>query len=247
MYIEGRNAVTEALKAGMPIQTVLIAQGIKPDRSIEFIKTIASKQGAVCKEVSRRELDDLSEHDAHQGVVAQAAPHQFASLDEVLATTREKPNVLVILLDHITDPGNLGAIVRSAEVVGAAGVIIPERRSVGVTAAAWKASAGALAHVPLVRVINVAQTIERLKKEDFWIAGGSEHAQQIAWDAPMTGRLVLVMGSEGEGLARLTRERCDFLVKLPQVGRVGSLNVAQACTALSYEWLRQCTSTPDKI
>jgi len=241
LYIEGRNAVIEALKAGMPLQRIQLAKGTKPDRSIDYLKTLASENTVPIKEVHRQELDKLSERGAHQGVIAQAAPYPFASLKSVLDSIADEKNALVILLDHITDPGNLGAIVRSAEVVGASCVIIPDRRSVGVTPAVWKAAAGALAHLPLVQVTNVAQTIERLQEAGFWVAGASEHATQIAWDASLAGRLTLVMGSEGDGLARLTQERCDFLVKLPQQGQVGSLNVAQACTALSYEWLRQCT------
>jgi len=242
MYIEGRNAVIEALKADVPLKRIQLAKGTKQDRSIEFLKKLAAEKKVSIKEVSRQELDNLSERGSHQGVIAQAAPYPFASLTKVLETVADDKNALIIVLDHITDPGNLGAIVRSAEVVGAACVIIPDRRSVGVTPAAWKAAAGALAHLPLVQITNVAQTIEQLQESGFWVAGASEHAEQIAWDASMSGRLVLVMGSEGEGLARLTQERCDFLVKLPQTGNVGSLNVAQACTALSYEWMRQCTT-----
>ena len=244
--IEGRNAVIEALKADLPLQQVLIARGTKQDRSLDLIRTLATEHAVPNREVARAELDELSERGAHQGVIAQMAPFPFADLDEVLATVADAADALIILLDHISDPGNLGALVRSAEVVGAACVIIPANRSVGVTPAAWKAAAGALAHLPLVQVTNVAQTIERLQAAGFWVAGASEHAQQTAWEAPLRGKIVLVLGSEGEGLARLTQERCDFLVKLPQVGKVGSLNVAQAGTVLAYEWLRQ-TSALDPV
>ncbi|MCL2492376.1 MAG: 23S rRNA (guanosine(2251)-2'-O)-methyltransferase RlmB [Coriobacteriia bacterium] len=237
--IEGRNAVIEALKAHVPIARVMIARGTKQDRSLELVKRLCSEQGVVCDEVARGELDSVSERGAHQGVIAQASPFPFASLDEVLTKVVNESCALIIVLDHISDPGNLGAIVRSAEVVGASAVIIPENRSVGITPAAWKAAAGALAHLPLVQVTNIAQTIARLQRDNFWVAGASEHAEQIAWYAPLSGRIALVMGSEGEGLARLTQERCDFLVKLPQAGQVGSLNVAQACTVLAYEWSRQ--------
>jgi len=243
MTIEGRNAVIEALKADLPIQRILIARGTKQDRSLDLIRRLAKEHAIEVSDVARAELDQLSERNAHQGVVAHMASFPFAALDEVIAAVVQSSDALIILLDHISDPGNLGAIVRSAEVVGAACVIVPENRSVSVTPAAWKAAAGALAHLPLVQVTNVAQTIERLQAEGFWVAGASEHAEKTAWDAPLRGRLVLVMGSEGEGLARLTQERCDFLVKLPQSGEVGSLNVAQACTVLSYEWLRQCTTS----
>lgn len=245
MYIEGRNAVIEALKAGYPLERILIAQGTKSDKALDLLAKLARTQKVKVTQPARRELDELSERGAHQGVIAQAAPFAYASLGEVVATLQKRKarHELIIMLDHITDPGNLGAIVRSAEVVGAACVVVPQRRSAAVTPSAFKAAAGALAHLPLVQVVNIAQTIESLQAVGFWVAGASEHAQQIAWDAPMTGKLALVMGSEGEGLARLTQQRCDFLVKLPQAGQVGSLNVAQACTALSYEWLRQTQVT----
>jgi 23S rRNA (guanosine2251-2'-O)-methyltransferase len=241
VYIEGRNAVIEALKAEVPIARILMAQSTSKDRSIETLRTLAVKRGVAVEEVARARIDEISERGAHQGVIAQAAPFSFTPLGEVIAQAAGQKNALIIVLDHISDPGNLGAVVRSAEVVGAGAVVIPERRSVGITPAAWKAAAGALAHLPVVQVTNVAQTIEALQKEGFWVAGASEHAQQVAWDAPLSGRIALIMGSEGDGLSRLTQERCDFLVKLPQSGKVGSLNVAQACTVLSYEWLRQCT------
>ncbi len=157
----------------------------------------------------------------------------------MLADARSKPDSLIIALDHVTDPGNLGAVARSAEVVGADAVLVAKNRAAAVTPAAYKASAGALAHIALAQETNIARSLARCKEAGYWIAGASEHAEQTAWEAPLEGRIVLVMGSEGEGLARLTRESCDFLVRLPQAGRVGSLNVAQATTALAYEWLRR--------
>ena len=215
--IEGRNAVIEALRGGVPLSRVTIAEGTKPDRV----------------------LDARSERGAHQGVIAEAKPYRFASLDEVLRRAEGKPASLIIALDHITDPGNLGAVVRTAEVVGADGVVVAKRRSAAVTPAAYKSSAGALAHMLLAQEANLVRSLVRCKEAGYWIAGASEHAKQTVWEVPLEGRIVLVMGSEGEGLARLTRETCDFLVRLPQVGRVGSLNVAQATTALSYEWVRR--------
>ncbi len=241
MYIEGRNAVIEALKAEYPLSHIMIAQGTKPDRALDLLSKLARNQKVKVTQPSRRELDELSERGAHQGVMAQAAPFAYTPLDDVLATIaqRDVSSELIIILDHITDPGNLGAIARSAEVIGAACVIVPDKRSAAVTPAAFKAAAGALVHIPLVQVANIAQAIGQLQEAGFWVAGASEHAEQIAWDAPLSGKIALVMGSEGDGLARLTQERCDFLVKLPQAGKVSSLNVAQACTALAYEWLRQ--------
>jgi 23S rRNA (guanosine2251-2'-O)-methyltransferase len=194
--------------------------------------------------VRRADLDAASERGSHQGVVAQAAPFAYANLQDVveraLAQAVENGGrALVVVLDHITDAGNLGAIVRSAHTVGASGVIIPNKRSCQVTSATYKSSAGAIAHLPVARVSNLVGAMEALKQEGFWIAGASEHAKDVIWDANLTGKTALVMGSEGEGISRLVLENCDFLVKLPQVGKVESLNVAQAATACMYEWLRQ--------
>ena len=240
--IEGRNAVFEALRAGMPVRRIMIAEGTKPDRTLEEIARLAGEVGVAVVRVPKRELDARSERGAHQGVIADAAPYKYASLDDVLARAKGEERSLIIALDHITDPGNLGAIVRTAEVVGADGVLVANRQAAAVTPAAYKASAGALAHVALAQEANIVRSLLRCKDAGYWIAGASEHAQQNVWDAPLEGRVVLVMGSEGEGLARLTSETCDFLVSLPQAGKVGSLNVAQATTAIAYEWLRRAAA-----
>ncbi len=240
-FIEGRNAVREALWAGMPLRRVMIADNIQPDRTIDDIVRVAEKTGVIIQRVCKREIDKVSERGAHQGVVADAEPYPYAMLDTVLAEARSKPHSLIIALDHVTDPGNLGAVVRSAEVVGADAVLVAKNRAAAVTPAAYKASAGALAHIALAQETNIARSLARCKESGYWVAGASEHAAQTAWEAPLEGRIVLVMGSEGEGLARLTQETCDFLVRLPQAGHVGSLNVAQATTALAYEWLRRAS------
>jgi 23S rRNA (guanosine2251-2'-O)-methyltransferase len=237
--IEGRNAVIEALRAGMPLERVMIAEGTEGERPIAEVQRLVRDAGVPLAVVPRRDLDRASERGAHQGVIALAAPFRYADLADVLASVEGRDSALVIALDHVTDPGNLGAIVRSAEVVGAAAVLVQKRRSAAVTPAAWKAAAGALAHVPVVQEPNLVRSLEQFKQAGFWVAGASEKGEQVIWDAPLDGRIVLVMGSEGEGLARLTAEACDFLVRLPQAGRIGSLNVAQAATALSYEWLRR--------
>ncbi len=238
-YLEGKNAVIEALRAGMPLNAILLASGLTDDRGVGEITRRAAEVDCPVRTVARKELDRLSERGAHQGVMAEAAPFKYASLDQVIKRTEGQERALIIALDHITDPGNLGAVVRSAEVVGAAGVLVPSRRSAAVTPAAYKSSAGALAHLPLAQEANLANSLKRCKDAGFWVAGASEHAHDTIWDAPLEGRIVLVMGSEGEGLSRLTLETCDFLVKLPQYGQVGSLNVAQATTAIAYEWLRR--------
>lgn len=237
--IEGRNAVIEALRAGVPLEAVLLAEGLRPDPAILEIERRASDATVPVRRVQRRELDARSERGAHQGVIAEASPYRFTPLEKVVSAAEGKRAALIIALDHVTDPGNLGAIVRSAEVVGAEAVLVAKRRSAAITPAAYKASAGALAHFPVVQETNLVRSLERLKEAGFWIAGASEKGEQLLWDAPMEGRIVLVMGSEGEGLARLTAQACDFLVRLPQSGRIGSLNVAQAATALAYEWLRR--------
>lgn len=239
MIVEGRNAVTEALRADMPLQRVLVAENTRPDRSIDEIVRRATSAGVTVERVERARLDRMSERGAHQGVIAEAAPFRYASLQDVMGDVASADRSLVIALDHVTDPGNLGAVARTAEVVGAAALIVQKRRSAQVTPAAWKSAAGALAHVPVVREANLVQTLERFKQAGFWVVGASERAEQTVWQAPLDGRIVLVMGSEGEGLARLTMDACDLLVRLPQAGRVGSLNVAQAATALAYEWLRR--------
>lgn len=227
----------------MPLERIVLAEGTKPDRTLDEIVRRAGQAKIRVAHEPRRELDRMSERGAHQGVIAEAAPFRYTELSSVLRDVEGKPNALVIALDHVTDPGNVGAIARTAEVVGAACVLVPKRRSAAFTAAAWKSAAGALAHVPVVQEPNLVRALESLKAAGFWVAGASERAPQTVWDAPLEGRLVLVMGSEGDGLARLTAEKCDFLVSLPQAGRVGSLNVAQATTALSYEWMRRARTT----
>jgi len=242
LIIEGRNAVIEALRADMPLKRIMLADGTKPDRTLEEIERRASQTGVEFVRVPKRLLDEKSERGSHQGVLAEAKPYKYATLDDLLGRAEGKESALIIALDHVTDPGNLGAIVRTAEVVGAEGVLVANRRAAAVTPAAYKASAGALAHVALAQEANLANSLQRCKDAGFWIAGASEAASQTVWDSPLSGRIVLVMGSEGDGLARLTAERCDFLVRLPQAGKIGSLNVAQATTALAYEWLRRGAS-----
>lgn len=239
MIIEGKNAVIEALRARMPLSRILIAEGGKADKALDEIRRLAASARVESVLAPRRELDRMSERGVHQGVIAQAEPFRFTALHDVLESIEHAPRALVIVLDHITDPGNLGAVVRSAEVVGAAAVIVPKKRSAALTPAAWKSSAGAFAHVPVVQETNLVRTIEQLKERRFWIAGASENAKDSIWDVDLDGRIALVMGSEGDGLSRLVEESCDFLVRLPQAGRVGSLNVAQATTAIAYEWVRR--------
>ncbi len=234
-WIEGRRAVAEALEVGMPLRRALVADG---DGSLASLVRELEEAGVPVERASRSRLDAISSHGAHQGIAVQIAPFRYADLEDVLARAGEG-DALVVLLDHVTDQGNLGAIIRSAEVVGAAGVIIAKARAAGVGVGAYKTSAGAVLHIPIAQVSNLSTAIEVLKKHGFWVGGATEHAHDDVWSAPMGGRLCLVMGSEGDGISRLVRERCDFECKLPQRGRVESLNVAQAATVMCYEWLRR--------
>ena len=279
-YIEGRRAVEEALRAGVPIRRVLVqmtppersasgAQGAEkadrgrqqggrrghdrgreahegPDAALERLLGKLRESGARVERVERGVLDrisaDGSSHGAHQGIVCEVPPYRYADLMDIARVGAGKENSLVLVLDHITDEGNLGAVIRTAEVVGADGVVIPAKRAAQVGVGVYKTSAGAALHLPIARVPNLVSALETLKQAGFWVAGASEHAQQDIWHAPLCGRIALVAGSEGSGMSRLVRQTCDFLVALPQHGKVGSLNVAQATTAICYEWMRQCTA-----
>ena len=247
MIIEGRNAVAEALRARMPLRRVMIAAGTEPGGGpIHEIEKLAAAANVRIQRVQKRDLDRASERGAHQGVMAEAAPYEYVPLDDIIKAGNGQDASLVVILDHVTDLGNLGAIARPVEVVGALGMVVPKKRSASVTPAAWKAAAGALAHVKVAQEANISQTIKRLQDVGYWVAGADGSAKQTVWQAPLEGKIALVMGSEGSGMARLTRESCDFLVRLPQAGKVGSLNVAQATTAIAYEWLRrvQASQTP---
>ncbi|MBE6464098.1 MAG: 23S rRNA (guanosine(2251)-2'-O)-methyltransferase RlmB [Eggerthellaceae bacterium] len=243
-YIEGKHPVIEALRVGIPLTQIMVADNLKRDGMLADIERKARRAEVPIKLVPRKKLDDVSSRGSHQGIIAIAREFDYASMRQVTEAANQQAadangRALVVILDHITDAGNFGAIVRSAHTVGASGIIIPNKRSCQVTAATYKSSAGAIAHLPVSRVSNLANAMEALKKEGFWIAGASEHASDIIWNANLSGKIALVMGSENEGISRLVLEHCDFLVKLPQVGKVESLNVAQAATACMYEWLRQ--------
>ena len=239
MRIEGRNAVLEALRSGVKVRRALLLRGIKSSKNIDEILAHLSQQNIVAEYVQRSDLDRKSDHAAHQGVMIWTAAFEFASLGSIIASTKDATDALVVVLDHVTDPGNLGAIARSAEVFGAAGLIVAKDRAAALTPAAHKAAAGALAHLPVVQVTNISRALQQLKEAGFWIAGASEHATDNVWDTQLSGKIAVVMGAEDKGLSRLVKENCDFLVRLPQSGKVGSLNVAQATTALLYEYIRQ--------
>lgn len=238
--IEGRRATDEALELGLPITRALVQRdGGQGDPTLSQLAARLEASGIEVERVAKPVLDSLSSHGAHQGVMLRVRPYRYAELHDVLERAGEGP-ALVIVLDHVTDEGNFGAIVRTAEVVGAAGVVVARARAARVGVGAYKTSAGAVMHLPIAQVSNLANALDELKEHGFWAGAATEHARDVIWDAPLAGRVALVMGSEGSGISRLVREHCDFEFRLPQRGRVESLNVAQATTAIAYEWLRHC-------
>ena len=234
--IAGRNAVLEALKAGRPLESVLIARGERQG-SIGAIAARCRENGIPVKETDSRRLDALAAN--HQGVIAFVACKAYVTLDELFAAaeSRGEPPFFVVC-DELEDPHNLGAVLRTAEAAGAHGVIVPKRRSVGLTAAVGKASAGAVEYVPVARVANVADTLRELKKRGVWIYGLDMDGEPWC-AADLTGPMALVVGSEGRGISRLVREQCDFLLSLPMAGRINSLNASVACGIVLYEAARQ--------
>jgi 23S rRNA (guanosine2251-2'-O)-methyltransferase len=238
--VEGRHAVEELLRSGRRVRALRVLDAPDKDGApLDRIVRMAVEAGIPVQRVTRRELDRDSERGAHQGVIAVVEAFRYTPLEQLLQGTAAAASSLLFALDHVTDPGNLGAVVRTADVVGAAGVVIAKDRAAEMTASAYKSAAGAAESVPVAREPNLARALEQCKDAGFWIAGASEHADTLAWDAPLDGRLVLVLGSEGAGLSRLVERTCDLLVRLPVVGRVGSLNVSNAAAVLAFEWVRR--------
>ncbi len=237
--IEGRNAVLEALRAGRAIDKLYLAKG-ETDRTLGHIASKAREAGVVVVECDRRKLDFMSRTHAHQGVIAAAAVRAYCELEDILAAADEAGEApFVIVCDEISDPQNLGAIIRSAECAGAHGLVIPKRRSAGLTAVVDKASAGAAEHARIARVPNIPAAIRTLKDRGLWIYGTAAGGSSPLWETDFTGPLALVIGSEGDGMGRLVSECCDFIVSLPMRGRVGSLNASAAAAITMYEVLRQ--------
>ena len=238
-YIEGRNAVTEALRAGTALDKLYIARG-ETDHTLGRIAAQARKSGVVVVECDRRKLDAMSETHSHQGVIAVAAAQAYAAVEDILqrAADRGEPP-LVVVCDEISDPHNLGAIIRTAECAGAHGVIIPKRRSAGLTAVVAKTSAGAVSYLPVARVPNIPSLLKDLQKRGLWIFGTAAGGTTALYDADLRSPAAIVIGSEGGGMGRLVREGCDFLVSIPMKGRISSLNASAAAAILLYEALRQ--------
>ena len=237
--IEGRNAVIEALRAGRPIDKIYIQKG-ETDKTLGHIASTAKDAGIVVVDADRRKLDFMSRTHAHQGVIALAAIKDYCSVSDILAIAKERNEPpFIVMCDEISDPHNLGAVIRSAECVGAHGVIIPKRRSAGLTSIVEKTSAGAVEHVAVARVANLASAIEELKAAGVWIYGTAADGANPLWKTDLTGPACFVIGSEGAGMGRLVREKCDFLVSIPMKGKVSSLNASAAAAVLLYEALRQ--------
>lgn len=237
--IVGRNSVLEALKAGRSLNKILIAKGERQG-SVREIISQAREQGLIIQEVDIAKLDQLSAGVRHQGVVAMAAPVAYVEVDDILSIAygKNEPPFLV-LLDELADPHNVGAILRTADASGVHGVLIPKRRSCPLTQTVAKTSAGAVEHVPVSRIGNVSQTLKALKKQGLWVVGADMDGTKNYYEADLTGPVVIVVGNEGEGMGRLTKEACDFIVKIPMRGKIASLNASVACSLLLYEVLRQ--------
>ena len=237
--LEGRNALTEALRSGRTIDKVFIAAG-ETDRGLQRLAAQAKEAGAVVVPVDRRKLDQMSTTHSHQGVIALVAARSYFSVEDILeeaASRGETP--LIVICDELSDPHNLGAILRTAECAGAHGVIIPKRRSVGLTAVVAKASAGAVEYMKVARVTNISATIEELKKQGVWIFGTAAEGSIPMYQADLTGPTAIVIGSEGDGMSRLVREKCDVTVHIPMKGKISSLNASAAASILLYEAVRQ--------
>ena len=237
--VEGRNAVIEALRAGRTLDKILIQKG-DTDKVLGHIASKARDAGIVVVDADKRKLDGLSRTHAHQGVIALAAVREYCSVSDILAIASERNEAPFILLcDEISDPHNLGAVIRTAEAAGAHGVIIPKRRSAGVTSIVEKTSAGAVEHMAVARVANLTAAITELKSAGVWIYGTAAEGTSPLWKTDLKGPICIVIGSEGDGIGRLVRENCDFLVSIPMKGKVSSLNASAAAAVLIYEALRQ--------
>ena len=236
--IEGRNAVIEAFRSGKPIDKIFIQDGVQ-DGPVQTIKREAKKHNTMVKFVTKERLDQLSETGKHQGVIAYAAAYEYAEVEDILEAARQKGEApFVFLLDNIEDPHNLGAIIRTANLAGAHGVIIPKNRAVGLTATVARTSAGALNYTPVARVTNMAKTIEDLKKEGMWFVC-ADMGGTVMYDLNLTGSIGLVIGNEGEGVGRLVKEKCDMIASIPMKGDIDSLNASVAAGVLAYEIVRQ--------
>lgn len=238
-YIYGRNPVIEALRSGRPVNKIMIAKGASHG-SIKEITALAKQNNVLLQFVDKRQLDYLAGDDVHQGVVAQAASKEYADWEEVLEQVKQRNETpLFLILDGVEDPHNLGAVLRTSDAAGVHCVIIPKHRAVPLTMGVAKASAGAIEFVPVSRVTNIAQTIERLKDKGCWVIGTDPSARLELFASDLKGPLAIVMGSEDKGMSKLVKEKCDILLSIPMCGKLNSLNVSVAASVVLYEALRQ--------
>ncbi|ENK0559093.1 23S rRNA (guanosine(2251)-2'-O)-methyltransferase RlmB [Clostridium botulinum] len=237
--IEGRNAVIEALKSNKTIEKVMVAKG-DLEGSIKIIISLAKEKGIVINEVDRKKLDSISQTRAHQGVIAFTTPYQYCAVEDIIRYAKQKEEEpFIVILDEIEDPHNFGSILRTAEVCGVHGVIIPKRRNVGVTPAVYKTSAGAVEYMKISKVTNINNVIDKLKEKGIWIYGADMCGNDYCFDVSLSGPIALVIGSEGRGISKLTKSKCDVLVKIPMLGNITSLNASVAGGMLMYEILKQ--------
>ncbi len=237
--LEGRNAVSEALRSGRGIDKVFVAAG-STDSSLNRLASLCKQAGAVVVSVDRRKLDFMSATGAHQGIIATTVAHEYATVDEILQLAKDRgQEPLIVICDEISDPHNLGAIIRTAECAGAHGVIIPKRRAVGLTATVGKTSAGAIEYLPVARVSNLTAAIKDLKDRGVWVFGASADGNTALYSADLKGPAAIVIGNEGQGMSRLVAEQCDFNVSIPMNGKISSLNASAAAAILLYEAVRQ--------
>lgn len=236
--IEGRNAVLEAFKSGKTIDRIYVLDGCQ-DGPVLSIKREAKKHDTIIRYVEKERLDQMSETGHHQGVIAISAAYEYSEMEDIFNLAREKNEPpFIILLDNIEDPHNLGAIIRTANLVGAHGVIIPKNRAVGLTPTVARTSAGAINYTPVVKVTNLSQTIEELKKQGLWFVCADMDGD-LMYDLNLTGPIGLVIGNEGEGVGRLVKEKCDYVAKIPMKGDIDSLNASVAMGVMSFEIARQ--------
>jgi len=238
-FIFGRNSVIEALKSGRSINKIMIAKGDRQG-SIKELVGMAKTQGVVVQEVEPAKLEALAGGARHQGVAASVSPVAFAEIEDILAAAGAKNEApFLVLLDELEDPHNVGAILRTADASGVHGVLMPKRRSCPLSGTVAKASAGAVEYVPVARIGNIVQTMKDLKQQGLWFVGADMDGDKDYYEADLTGPIAIVIGSEGQGMGRLVKENCDFLVKIPMRGKITSLNASVACSLLLYEVLRQ--------
>ena len=237
--IYGFNPVIEALESGSEIDKILLKDGIKHSKASK-ITALAKEKKIPFQFVNQSKLDTLTEGGNHQGVLAFSAVHKYYTVDEILESAAEKNEPpFIVILDSVTDPHNLGSIIRTANAAGAHGVIIPKNRSAGLSSTVFKVSAGASEYTMVAKVTNLSRTVEDLKKKGVWVAGTALEAESYHFDTDLKGPLAVIIGSEGEGMSRILRDKCDFLVKIPMLGRIESLNASVAAGILLYEAVRQ--------